>query len=77
MHPVDLQIPLKIANTSTFLFVRDIFLKKTWLEFSSSSVATRGELGVRTPYVTNVTSYLVTFLRILQNLYFIYPIWYV
>jgi len=30
-------------------------------------------LGV-TPLVANVTSYLLTFIRILQNLYFIYPI---
>jgi len=31
-----------------------------------------GRLGVL-PFVANVTSYLVTFIRILQNLDFIYP----
>jgi len=30
--------------------------------------------GVNSLFVANVTSYLVTFIRILQNLYFIYPI---
>jgi len=30
--------------------------------------------GGRTPFVVNMTSYLVTFIRIRQNLYFIYPI---
>jgi len=31
-------------------------------------------VGVRTLFVAIVTSYLVTFIRILQNLYFIYTI---
>jgi len=40
-----------------------------------SGVATRGEnLRIKPPFVTNVTSYLVKFIQILQNLYFIYPI---
>jgi len=38
-----------------------------------SVVATVGG-GVRTPFVANAMPYLVTFIQILQNLYFIYPI---
>jgi len=31
-------------------------------------------LRVNSPFVANVASYILTFIRILQNLYFIYPI---
>jgi len=41
----------------------------------SSGVAT--VKGVELPFVANVMLYLVTFIRILQNVYFIYPIYYV
>jgi len=33
-----------------------------------------GILGLEIPFVANMTSYLVKFIRILQNLYFIYRI---
>jgi len=51
--------------------------EKSFHDVTISGLATGGleGEGVRTsPFVAKVTSYLVIFIRILQHLYFIYPI---
>jgi len=41
---------------------------------SGAAMGEGGGWGLEPPFVENATSYLVAFIRIQQNLYFIYPI---
>jgi len=51
-----------------------LFLNAERTELPSGVARWEREFGVRTSFVANVTSYLVAFIQILQNLYFFYPI---
>jgi len=53
---------LEVMNACVMLGIDD----NQWRSYRS--------LGVKIPFVANVTSSLVTFIRILQKLYFIYSI---
>jgi len=58
------------ASDASFYEYHEDYLDYTRMICIESGVATREE--VRTPLVANVTSHLVTFIRMLQNLWLKY-----
>jgi len=67
----------RVYRTFYIFSSRSLFCSVPFVEKSISQNQWRshgGDWGLELLFVANVTLYLVTFIRIIQNLYFIYPI---